>query len=46
VVDLLSRADLETVAAGAVCFLVVLNHYMRALAGTVAHFATSTEEMR
>jgi hypothetical protein len=46
VVDLLSRADLETVAAGTVCFLVVLNHYMRALAGTVAHFATSTEEMR
>jgi hypothetical protein len=46
VVDLLSRADLETVAAGTVCFLVVLNHYMRALAGTVAHLATSTEEMR
>ena len=24
----------------------VLNHYMRALAGTVAHFATSTDELR
>jgi hypothetical protein len=43
---LLSRADLEKVAAGTVCLLVVLNHYMRALAGTVAHLATSTEEMR
>jgi hypothetical protein len=42
---LLSRADLEKVAAGTVCLLVVLNHYMRALAGTVAHLATSTEEM-
>ena len=43
---LLNRADLEKVAAGTACLLVVLNHYMRALAGTVAHFATSTEEMR
>ena len=24
----------------------VLNHYMRALAGTLAHFATSTDELR
>jgi aminopeptidase S len=24
----------------------VLDHYMRALAGTLAHFATSTDELR
>ena len=24
----------------------VLNHYMRAIAGTLAHFATSTDELR
>jgi hypothetical protein len=24
----------------------VLNHYLRALAGTLAHFATSTAELR
>ena len=24
----------------------VLNHYLRALAGTLAHFATSTNELR
>jgi hypothetical protein len=38
----LSKERNTAVTAGAL----VLNHYMRAIAGTLVHFATSTEELR